>query len=78
MALYDWDGDGKNDMVDDLIEYDLYQEHEREQAETGKPSSKKTNRHTSGTDGKKDGISRGEWICVAVILGLLIWFLLSR
>ena len=26
MAMYDWDNNGKNDIMDDFIEYNIYQE----------------------------------------------------
>ena len=26
MAMHDWDGNGKNDVADDWIEYNIYQE----------------------------------------------------
>ncbi|MGN0154671.1 MAG: hypothetical protein ACI4A3_09475 [Lachnospiraceae bacterium] len=59
MAMYDWNWDGKNDMLDNYIEYQIYKD------VTGQKDK------TSYTPGKGNGMSTFGAI-VSMVAGLLI------
>ncbi len=59
MAFFDWDGNGKKDIADDFIEYQIYEECTKDE---DTPSNHDASQSTSDTSGCS---------CMLSVLGIL-------
>ena len=68
MAFFDWNGDGKKDMMDDFIEYKSYEEFTKDENGSSYPHSNYSEKNNSNNT----GCGFWGWICIIfMVLGLL-------